>query len=183
MGISGQNKVRWVFHFHAPTLLSEYVQEVGRAGRDGEPAEAMMLISEPTGWLDSEDKQRQQFFLNQERQHRQIAQELIHQIPSQGEVSAVVRQFKNAAIALSLLHSTGQLEWLDPFHYVITRSTAPLSPLQSYATQKMTQYLITRQCRWKFILKNFGFADAAEALERGCGHCDRCSPLFSMKIE
>lgn len=179
MGISGQNKVRWVFHFHAPTLLSEYVQEVGRAGRDGEPAEAMMLVSEPTGWLDSEDKQRQHFFLSQEHKHRQIAQKLVGQIPMEGDFNAVARQFKDAGIALSLLHSTGQLEWLDPFHYVINRSAVPRSPLQDKVTQKMTQYLVTRQCRWKFILKNFGFSEAAEDLGQGCGHCDRC---FSKRL-
>uniref|UniRef100_A0ACD5H158 Helicase-related protein n=1 Tax=Desertifilum tharense IPPAS B-1220 TaxID=1781255 RepID=A0ACD5H158_9CYAN len=60
MGINKPD-VRWVIHFHAPLLLSEYVQEVGRAGRDGKPAEALTLISEPTGWLDGEDKQRRAF--------------------------------------------------------------------------------------------------------------------------
>jgi len=174
MGISGQNKVRWVFHFHVPTLLSEYVQEVGRAGRDGEPAEALMLISEPTGWLDSEDKQRQQFFLSQERKHRQVAQELVKQIPKEGDYNTVTQQFKDAAIALSLLHSTGQLEWLDPFHYTINSSTIRPISMQNKATQGMTQYLATKQCRWKFILKAFGFSEAADSLGKGCGHCDRC---------
>lgn len=60
MGINKSN-VRWVVHFHAPSLLSEYVQEIGRAGRDGKQSVALMLISEPTGWLDPEDKQRQRF--------------------------------------------------------------------------------------------------------------------------
>jgi ATP-dependent DNA helicase RecQ len=173
MGINGQNGVRWVSHFHAPALLSEYVQEIGRAGRDGEPAEALMLISEPTGWLDPEDKQRQQFFLNQERKQRQIAQGLVRQILTEGNINAVTRQFKDGAIALSLLHSTGQLEWLDPFHYVIHRSTVSYSPSQNRGTEEMRHYLITKQCRWKFILKAFGFSDDAEAL-KGCGHCDRC---------
>lgn len=173
MGINHPH-VRWVVHFHVPALLSEYVQEVGRAGRDGALAEALSLVSEPTGWLDSEDKQRQQFFLSQECKHRQIAQKLVGQIPSKGEVGAVTRQFKDAAIALSLLHSTGQLEWLDPFHYVINQSTAAHYPFQDKVPQKMTQYLVTRQCRWTFILRNFGFSEAAEALGKGCGHCDRC---------
>lgn len=174
MGISGQNGVRWVFHFHAPALLSEYVQEIGRAGRDGKPAEVLMLISEQTGLLDPEDKQRQQFFLSQERKHRQMAQELVKQIPVQGDVGTVSRQFKYGAIALSLLHSTGQLEWLDPFHYVIKRSAAPQALTQDKATQDMTRYLKTNGCRWKFILEAFGFSKNAEALEGGCGHCDRC---------
>lgn len=173
MGIDKAN-CRWVFHFHAPALLSEYVQEIGRAGRDGKPAQAVMLISEPTGWLDPEDKQRQQFFQNQERQQQQLAHQLIHQIPVQGEVKVIVRQFKHAAMALSLLHSVGQLKWLDPFHYVINRSATPQALAQEKAIQKMAQYLHAKSCRWQFILEAFGFAQDADALKEGCGHCDRC---------
>jgi ATP-dependent DNA helicase RecQ len=172
MGINAPG-VRWVVHFHAPALLSEYVQEIGRAGRDGNPAETLMLISEPTGWLDPEDQQRQQFFQNRERQQRQIAQRLMGQIPTQGKVSAVAQQFKHGAIALSLLHSTGKLKWQDPFHYIIDRSAASYS-LMALPAQGMAQYLKTNQCRWKFILKAFGFPQDAAALQKGCGHCDRC---------
>jgi ATP-dependent DNA helicase RecQ len=174
MGINKPN-VRWVVHFHAPLLLSEYGQEVGRAGRDGKFAEALTLISEPTGWLDPEDNQRRQFFLDQERQQRQMAQQLSKHLPAQGDIQTVARQFKDGAIALSLLHSTGQLEWLDPFHYVIHRSAGCSSVSQNQGTQQMSQYLKTKQCRWQFILTAFGFADAAEA-QKNCGHCDRCLP-------
>ena len=117
-------------------------------------------------------KQRQQFFLSQERKHRQMAQELVNKIPAQGDVGTVSRQFKSGAIALSLLHSTGQLEWLDPFHYVI--NAAPQAWTRSRATQDMTRYLKTNGCRWKFILEAFGFSQNVENLEGGCGHCDRC---------
>lgn len=60
MGIN-KSDVRWVIHYHAPLLISEYVQEIGRAGRDGKLSTALMFVSEPTGWLDPEDKQRQRF--------------------------------------------------------------------------------------------------------------------------
>jgi ATP-dependent DNA helicase RecQ len=177
MGIN-KSDCRWIIHFHSPLLLSEYVQEVGRAGRDGKPAEALTLISEPTGWLYPEDKQRREFFANQQRSQYQEAQKLSKKIPVQGEISAVSKQFPEGAVTLALLHSTGQLEWPDPFHYIRhssgkSRSFAELNSQQQQTQSQMTQYLNTRQCRWQFLLRAFGFTKEAEGFH--CDRCDNCS--------
>lgn len=171
MGINKPN-VRWVVHFHAPLLLSEYVQEIGRAGRDGKQSIALTLISEPTGWLDPEDKQRQSFFENKLRSQYASAYQLAKKLPAQGNVSAIARQFPDGAIALSLLHSAKQLDWQSPFDYVIRQLVKLQPPSQLHAAQQMTQYLTTKQCRWQFLLSAFGFSQ--EAANLNCGHCDRC---------
>ena len=170
MGINKPD-VRWVIHYQAPLLLSEYVQEIGRAGRDGKPAEALTLISEPTGFLNPEDKQRQKFFEDKLREQHLSAKQLIKKLPSTGELEAVAQKFPDAPIALSLLHSMGKLKWIDPFNYSIHKG-ANNNKQQSDPTNQMHKYLTTKKCRWQFLLTAFGFEKEAANLR--CGHCDNC---------
>lgn len=165
MGINKPD-VRWVIHFHAPLLLSEYVQEIGRAGRDGKPSIALTLVSEPTGWLDPEDKQRQEFFTASLRSQYIKAQQLAKNLPKKGEVP----RDTESAIALALLHSNGQLEWQDPFKYIIHQPRLQ-SPGKLNFGHQINEYLNISSCRWRFLLSAFGFDKA----EFKCGHCDRCT--------
>jgi ATP-dependent DNA helicase RecQ len=174
MGINHPH-VRYVVHLQVPMLLSEYVQEVGRAGRDGKSAIALSLISEPTGWLDPEDKQRQQFFQQHlDKQYRNALQ-LSKHLPAQGDIHHVSKTFKDGAIALSVLHSLGQLTWHGPFHYRMQAKPPQRQPtkMPSGASQ-MAAYFQTQGCRWRFLLNAFGFTREAQTMR--CGHCDRCLP-------
>lgn len=172
MGIDKPD-VRWIVHFHAPSLLAEYLQEVGRGGRDGYAATALTLISEPTGWLNPEDRQRHQFLTNQLQKRYRQAKQIAKQLPSQGEIEAIAREFPDGELALAILHSLGQIAWQNPFHYQKrAQSTSQLSvPPNSWQNQ-IKQYLTTRQCRWQFLLAAFGFEKEAGGF--GCGHCDNC---------
>ncbi|WP_035985886.1 RecQ family ATP-dependent DNA helicase [Leptolyngbya sp. KIOST-1] len=172
MGISKSN-TRWVVHYQAPCTITEYVQEVGRAGRDGNPAEALTLVSEPTGWLEPGDRQRAKFFEAQTQALQQKAQRLVSQIPPHGDVREISQRFDHGAISLSWLHSVGQLEWVSPFHYQLTPQGRSPSRLQVSASQQMHQFLHSRQCRWQGLLVAFGFRTEAQRLG-SCGHCDNC---------
>ena len=172
MGINKSN-VRWVVHFQAPFLLSEYIQEVGRAGRDGQPAIALTMISEPTGFFYPEDKQRQNYLKKNLQKQYQSADQLMKKLPLTGNIEAVSQRFKNSAIALSILHAQGRLLWRDPFNYEIQfKPYKSVLDQNNKAIQQMNQYLRTRQCRWQFLLQAFGF-NLDDSFKR-CGHCDRC---------
>lgn len=121
----GINKpdTRWVLHFHPPLTLSEYIQEIGRAGRDDLPAEALMLVSEPTGWLDDSDRQRINFFLQQQQKTQQQALAMLERLPRQGSATGLK---PDAAIALGLLHRAGYLQWHSPFEYEILENMQTL---------------------------------------------------------
>jgi ATP-dependent DNA helicase RecQ len=147
------------------------VQEIGRAGRDGKPADVLTLVSEPTGFLDAEDKQRQNFFAEQMKLQQQKAQQLAKQLPPQGEINTVIKEFPNSAVALSLLHSNGQLEWLDPFHYSISSKSGNPPVTQLQVAKQMSEYLTTKKCRWQFLLNAFGFETTTNWR---CRHCDNC---------
>jgi ATP-dependent DNA helicase RecQ len=176
MGINKAN-VRWIAHFHPPVLLAEYIQEIGRAGRDGKPAEALLLVCEQTGFLYPEDRQRSKFFTESIDRYYDLATSLAKQLPASGDIREIEANFPQSAIALSLLHSIDELVWETPFNY--RRSTIDKSPnWQSLKAQQqllfsgVVTYIKYSGCRWEYLLTAFGCKP--KLANWRCGNCDRC---------
>lgn len=170
MGIDRPD-VRWIVHWHVPLLPTEYIQEIGRAGRDGKTAEALLLTSEPTGWLEPTDRQLSRFFRQRQQQQARDLWRIARQLPTTGAIAAIADRHPAGPIALSWLHTLDQLTWSDPFHYRLFNPLPRSIPLHSQSDRLMQRYGGDRGCRWRYLLTALGWPPAANWR---CGRCDRC---------
>ncbi len=162
--------VRWIAHFHAPLELSEYLQEIGRSGRDGAMAQILLLASEPTGWLDGGDRQRWQYFAQQQQTLQARAFSLVKDLPLRGNVDELRREHPSIGLALALLQTQEKLVWHDPFEFAILGQMTKTVTCRSMPD--MRDYLKAKGCRWRFLLAAFG---VEQSEDWACGQCDRCS--------
>jgi ATP-dependent DNA helicase RecQ len=180
MGIDKPN-IRWIVHVALPDSPDSYLQEIGRAGRDGAPARALLLHR-------PEDVALQRFFVGAP--------------PERAELTRLARALRDGPVRKSdLCHDLGlstrrlasDLALLERVGAAMTvqdgRVTAPRyaavpeeavslalrearrqQTVQRSRTDMMSQFAQTTSCRGQYLLAYFG-----EHLAQPCGHCDNCS--------
>jgi ATP-dependent DNA helicase RecQ len=180
MGIDKPN-IRWVAHVALPDSPDSYFQEIGRAGRDGAPARALLL------WR-SEDEAIQRFFQGgspDPEELRNLAGEL-HKGPATKTAlqKATGLGPRKLGQYLNLLEQAGAVR-AGSGHKLTVPARAPLPAAAAEAaaaeyerqqavtrsrTDMMRGFAQSRQCRTETLLAYFG-----EDLKKPCGHCDNCA--------
>ena len=188
MGIDKAN-IRWVAHVALPDSPDSYFQEIGRSGRDGDPARALLL------WR-AEDEAIQRFFAGGAPDLVEI-RDLAAALRTGPQTRTALREKtglgqRKLGAMLGLLEQVGAATTGDG-----NKMTVPVfAPLPAAAaeaalaeqerqqlvqrsrTDMMRGFAETRACRTQTLLAYFG-----EDLPDPCGHCDNCAGGSAEEIE
>ena len=184
MGIDKPN-VRFVFHHAISESLDAYYQEIGRAGRDGAPAEAVLFFR-------IEDLGLRRFFSGGgELGADQLLGVAVAVAREDGPVQPTALAERTGlsstrlTAAVSRLEEAGALEVLPGGEVAATGDVHPVDAAEDAARQEearskieqsrvemIRSYAESRSCRREYLLNYFG-----EQVGGACGNCDNCDRL------
>jgi ATP-dependent DNA helicase RecQ len=163
--------VRFVVHMNMPGRVEAYYQEAGRAGRDGEPAECVLLFH-------PDDESSQQWFIDRAHPSDETVRSIWFQMISGTDTASSLGNVADQdgyASAFNALRNSGLINERrgpvsqDPAAPI---DTEPIRAHQRHVEERlmrMVGYAKSLECRRKLILNYFG----EDAPDR-CGACDNC---------
>ena len=181
--------VRFVFHYDISESIDAYYQEVGRAGRDGKPARAILLYrpedvgmrrAMAAGGKLTEGQVEQVAELLSDRNDPVSIKELKEEADlAPGKVAAAVNRL--AEVGAVDVKPGGEVV-VEGKIDVAAAAEEAVKEQEAYREYRrgrvelMKDYAETKDCRRRYILNYFG-----EQTNGACGHCDNCDTGVALK--
>jgi ATP-dependent DNA helicase RecQ len=180
MGIDKPN-IRFVLHAAIPGSVDDYYQELGRSGRDGEPAVAVLHYR-------SEDLGLRKFFASGSPDRAKLGKvhAVLAAVRRSVELKALAKETglsaRRTADLVNLLTEVGAVRSTPDGVRAAPRmstedaveaaaeASAQRERIEESRVAMVRQYAETLACRRQYLLAYFG-----EQLDEPCGNCDTCS--------
>jgi ATP-dependent DNA helicase RecQ len=188
MGVDKPN-IRFVYHFDAADSLDAYYQEVGRAGRDGEKAEAILFYRK-------EDIGAQSFKAGEGKIDPEALQQLASRIAGEEgpvdpqqvaedvgisgrKLTSALQRLEDAGAATTL--PDGQVmavEDADPEEaaHIAAQAQEARRTAKKERLEQMRAYADAGGCRRELLLRYLG-----DDFQGPCGYCDNCEAAVGVK--
>ena len=189
MGID-RSEVRFVVHADIPDSVEAYYQEIGRAGRDGEPARCLLLFNYADKWIP-------EFFIDSSHPPAEILKYVFERLCRSGEAAIVGESWRKLSgtkdhrfhASIALLQRFGYLERVNMESgrgvRILKRNDTALRGInfEDLETRREFEYKkfgvmlnyasrFRKHCYRSFILSYFGEWNRS----RNCENCSRCNP-------
>jgi ATP-dependent DNA helicase RecQ len=176
--------VRFAYHFDIPDSIDSYYQEIGRCGRDGKPAEAILFYR-------PEDLRLPKFLKGGGKVEEQKVREVEEALQNAGGPVGIAALHEGIDLSrraiekvVNRLEEVGALERLPSGEAALADNAPDLDEAAKKAVEedqkhrayealrleKMQAYAELRDCRREYLLHYFG----DEEVTAPCGSCDNC---------
>ena len=194
MGIDKPN-IRYILHYQVPGSLEQYVQEAGRAGRDGRPAHCILLFDP----ADLEIQERLQALGRPNVWHLARLERALAAWASEERTPSAAALALSAGVSvricdalLSDLEQAGLVERDEDRRITVAvppesfpagagELVAKLTRFRHEGARRLAavvEYAETDECRSVFLRRYFG-----EGNPPPCGTCDRCRARVATPVE